>query len=169
MTEGDEPVRHGAVERHERWIAPFLPGRRAPTATVIATVPLRNPASPWNPLLGNARQTELVYQTSRSFTLATSNVMIAACSTAVLYIGKTRTTLKSYLGERWSTAWNQAGFDNGTLQIPATDTAAVVNIARTLQSYLLANPAQRNSHQWRHGCGDGNPGDDPGCRKGRVE
>ena len=106
---------------------------------------VRYPASPLNSLLGNARQTELVFQTSRSVTLATSNALLATRSTAVLYIEKTRTTLKPYLGERWSTAWNQAGFDKGTLQIPDRNTADVVNLARTLQSYLLANPAQQNA------------------------
>ena len=49
----------------------------------------RESAAPLSSLLGNARQTELVYQTSRSFTLATSNALIAARSTAVLYIEKT--------------------------------------------------------------------------------
>ena len=106
---------------------------------------VRYPASPLNSHLGNARQTELVYQTSRSVTLATSNALIASRSTAVLYIEKTRTTLKPYLGERWSTAWNQAGFDKGTLQVPKWSTASVVNIVRTLQSYLLANPTQQNA------------------------
>ena len=105
---------------------------------------VRYPASPLNSLLGNARQTELVFQTSRSVTLSVSNALIAARSTALLYIEKTRTTLKPYLGERWSTAWNQAGFDQGTLVIPR-NTAGVVNLARTLQSYLLANPAQQNT------------------------
>ena len=105
---------------------------------------VRYPASPLNSLLGNARQTELVFQTSRSVTLAVSNALIASRSTAVLYIEKTRTTLKPYLGERWSTAWNQAGFDRGTLVIPR-NTAEVVNLVRTLQSYLLANPAQQNT------------------------
>ena len=106
---------------------------------------VRYPAAPLNSYLGNARQTELVFQTSRSVTLAVSNALIASRSTAVLYIEKTRTTLKLYLGERWSTAWNQAGFDKGTLQIPKWSTASVVNIVRTLRSYLLANPAQQNS------------------------
>ena len=106
---------------------------------------VRYPAAPLNSYLGNARQTELVFQTSRSVTLAVSNALIASRSTAVLYIEKTRTTLKPYLGERWSTAWNQAGFDKGTLQIPKWSTASVVNIVRTLRSYLLANPAQQNS------------------------
>lgn len=31
------------------------------------------------------------------------------------------------------------------MQIPATNTAAVVNIVRALQSYPLANPAQQNA------------------------
>ena len=106
---------------------------------------IRYPASPLNSHLGNARQTELVFQTSRSLSLAMSNALIASRATAVLYIEKVRTNLKSYLGERWSTAWNQAGFDKGTLQIPATNTAAVVNIVRTLQSYLLAHTAQQNA------------------------
>ena len=106
---------------------------------------VRYPASPLNSHLGNARQTELVFQTSRSVTLAASNALMAARSTAVLYIEKTRTTLKPYLGERWSTAWNQAGFDKGTLQVPKWSTASVVNIVRALQSYLLANPTQQNA------------------------
>ena len=106
---------------------------------------VRFPASPLNLLLGNARQTEMVFQTSRSVTLAVSNASIATRFTAVLYIEKTRTTLKPYLDERWSTAWNQAGFDQGTLQIPGRNTADVVNLVRTLQSYLLANPAQQNT------------------------
>ena len=106
---------------------------------------IRYPASSLNSHLGNARQTELVFQTSRSLSLAMSNALIASRATAVLYIEKVRTNLKSYLGERWSTAWNQAGFDKGTLQIPATNTAAVVNIVRTLQSYLLAHTAQQNA------------------------
>ena len=105
---------------------------------------VRYPASPLNSFLGNARQTELVFQSSRSVTLAVSNALIAARSTALLYIEKARTNLKSYLGERWSTAWNQAGFDQGTLVIPR-NTAEVVNLVRTLQSYLLANPAQQNT------------------------
>ena len=106
---------------------------------------VRFPASPLSSLLGNGRQTELVYQTSRSFTLATSNALIVSRENAVRYIEKTRTTLKPYLGERWSTAWAQAGFPKGTLKIPASNTLAVVQIVRTLQSYLLANPAQQNS------------------------
>jgi len=106
---------------------------------------VRFPASSLNSLLGNARQTELVYQTSRSFTLAVSNALIASRKNAVSYIEKTRTTLKPYLGERWSTAWAQAGFPKSTLRIPASNTLGVVQIVRTLQSYLLANSAQQNT------------------------
>ena len=106
---------------------------------------VRFPASSLNSLLGNARQTELVYQTSRSFTLAVSNALMVSRETAVSYIEKARTTLKPYLGERWSTAWAQAGFPKGTLKIPASNNLGVVQIARTLQSYLLANSAQQNT------------------------
>jgi hypothetical protein len=106
---------------------------------------VRYPVSPLNSLLGNARQMELVYQTSRSFTLAVSNALITSRENAVAYIEKTRTTLKPYLGERWSTAWAQAGFPKGTLKVPASNTLAVVQIVRTLQGYLLANPAQQNT------------------------
>ena len=106
---------------------------------------VRYPAPALNSLLGNARQMELVYQTSRSFTLAVSNALITSRENAVSYIEKTRTTLKPYLGERWSTAWAQAGFPKGTLKIPASNTLAVVQIVRMLQGYLLANPAQQNT------------------------
>ncbi len=98
-----------------------------------------------NSRLGNGRQTELSFQVSRSVTLATSNATIAARSLAVLYLEKVRTVLRTYLGERWSTAWVQAGFKRNSLSIPATDTAEVVNILRTMQTYLTNNPAQQNA------------------------
>lgn len=95
--------------------------------------------------LGNGRQTELAFQTSRSVTLSASNGAVAARSLAVVYIEKARTNLKSYLGDRWSSAWLQAGFKNNSLVIPATNTAEVLNIVRALQTYLTSNPTHANA------------------------
>jgi hypothetical protein len=103
------------------------------------------PASPLNSHLGNARQTELVYQTSRSVTLAVSNALITARSTAVIYLEKARASLKPFLGERWTTAWAQTGFTNNSLQLPRTNTSDVLALVRAMQSYLTANAAQQNT------------------------
>ena len=103
------------------------------------------PASPLNSALGNARQTELVYQTSRSVTLAVSNALIAGRSTAVLYLEKARASLKPFLGERWTTAWAQTGFTRNTLQVPRTNTSDVLALVRAMQSYLTANGAQQHA------------------------
>lgn len=106
---------------------------------------VRYPASPLNSHLGNARQTELVFQTSRSVTLAASNALIAARSTAVLYLEKARASLKPFLGERWTTAWAQTGFTSNSLQLPRTNTSDVLALVRAMQSYLTANAAQQNA------------------------
>ena len=103
------------------------------------------PASPLSSALGNARQMELVYQTSRSVTLSVSNSLIAARSTAVLYLEKARASLKPFLGERWTTAWAQTGFTNNSLQLPRTNTSDVLALVRAMQSYLTANAAQQNA------------------------
>ena len=102
-------------------------------------------SSPLLSQLGNARQTELVFQTSRSVTLSTSNAMQAARATAVLFLEKARSNLRTYLGERWSTAWTQTGFINGTLRIPATNTAEVASLLRGLQAFFAANPTRQNA------------------------
>ena len=103
------------------------------------------PASAINSALNNARQTELEFQISRSVTLAASNSLQAARATAVLFVEKTRTNLKTYLGERWSTAWAQAGFPNRTLRVPKSSTAGVLSLARALQNYLASNAGQQNA------------------------
>jgi hypothetical protein len=95
--------------------------------------------------LGNARQTELAFQTARSLTLSMSNNLLSARSTAVFYIEKARTNLRTYLGEKWSTRWAQAGFTNRTLRIPESNTAGILNILRALQAYFTANPTQQNA------------------------
>jgi hypothetical protein len=106
---------------------------------------VRYPAPELLSHLGNSRQTELEFQVARSVTLEASNQSFAARSLAVLFIEKARTVLKPYLGERWSTAWNQAGFTRNSLQIPDTNTAAVVDIVRTLQVYFTAHPTHQNA------------------------
>lgn len=95
--------------------------------------------------LGNGRQTELNFQISRSVTLSASNNATAARSLAVVYVEKARTNLKNYLGERWSPAWIQAGFKTNSLVIPATNTAEVLHIVRSLQTYLTNNPTHANA------------------------
>ena len=50
--------------------------------------PLRYGADPLNSNLGNARQTELVYQASRSLTLEVANAVQTARATAALYLEK---------------------------------------------------------------------------------
>ena len=122
----------------QKWAAGI--GKHAATLQLV-----RYPSSNLLSHLGNARQTELGFQTSRSLTLSVSNGLLASRAAAALFIEKARTNLKPYLGERWSTAWNQAGFTNGTLKVPATNTAEVVNMVRTLQSYFLATPSQQNA------------------------
>ena len=102
-------------------------------------------SSPLLSLLGNARQLELGFQTSRSATLAASNAMLTDRATAVLFIEKTRSYLRTFLGERWSTAWTQTGFTNRTLRIPASNTAGVLNLLRGLQAYFTANAAQQST------------------------
>ena len=102
-------------------------------------------SAPLLSLLGNARQLELGFQTSRSVTLAASNAMMTSRATSVLYIEKARSYLRTFLGEDWSTAWTQAGFTNHSLQIPKTNTAGVLAIVRGLQSYFTANAAQQNT------------------------
>ncbi len=102
-------------------------------------------SAPLLSLLGNARQLELAFQTSRSATLAASNVMLTARAAAVLYIVNARTNLRLYLGERWSTAWTQTGFTNSTLQIPRTNTAEVLTLLRGLQGYFTANPTKQGT------------------------
>ena len=94
--------------------------------------------------LGNAQQTELSFQASRSATLAASNSVLTARDAATLYVGRARTNLKTYLGERWSTAWTQAGFVNNTLVIP-TSTAGVLALTRALQAYFTSNPSHQNA------------------------
>ena len=102
-------------------------------------------SAPLLSLLGNARQLELGFQTSRSVTLASSNALMSSRATSVLYIEKTRSYLRTFLGERWSTAWAQTGFTKQSLQIPRTNTADVLAIVRGLQSYLTANAAQQST------------------------
>jgi len=94
--------------------------------------------------LGNARQTELAFQTARSVTLEASNVVLTSRATAILYIEKARGFLKPHLGERWSTRWTQTGFINNSLVIPK-NTPKVVNLLRTLQTYLTNHPTQQNA------------------------
>ena len=105
----------------------------------------RYPAGQLNSNLGNARQTELVYQTSRSVTLSVSNALLVARETAVLYIEKTRTTLKQYLGERWSTAWNQAGFTKHSLQVPKGNSADIKQMLNAIQKYFMDHPTHQNA------------------------
>ena len=106
---------------------------------------VRYPNDPLNSLLGNAQQMELVFQISRSVTLEASNSLQAARSTAALYIEKCRPTLKQYLGERWSTRWNQAGFTKNSLQVPKKNTADIKQILTALQKYFLDHPTHQNA------------------------
>ena len=46
--------------------------------------------------LGNGRQTELSFQASRSSTLAASNNVKTARESALAYVGKAKTNLKTY-------------------------------------------------------------------------
>ena len=93
--------------------------------------------------LGNGRQTELSFQASRSSTLAASNNVKTARESALAYVGKAKTNLKTYLGERWSTAWAQAGFANNSIRIP-TSTAGVLAVARALQTYFTNHGSHQN-------------------------
>lgn len=96
-----------------------------------------------NSALGNARQGELSFQTARSGTLAASNHLLEVRGTALLYAEKARTNLRTFLGERWSTAWAQAGFTNRTLRLPR-NTPEALNLLRTLQTYFTAHPTHQN-------------------------
>ncbi len=94
--------------------------------------------------LGNGQQMELSFQASRSGTLAASNNVKTARESALTYLGKAKTNLKTYLGERWSMAWAQAGFANNTLRTP-TSTAGVLALAGALQTYFTNNAAHQNA------------------------
>ena len=108
--------------------------------------PLRYGAAPLNSNLGNARQTELVYQASRSLTLEVSNAVQTARSTAALYLEKCRANLRPLLGERWSLqAWNATGFTKGNLQVPKTNTDEVKEMLIAMQKYLQDHPAHQNA------------------------
>ena len=106
---------------------------------------VRYPDGSLNSLLGNAQQTELVFQISRSVTLEASNSLQAARSTAALYIEKCRPTLKQYLGERWSTGWNQAGFTKNSLQVPKRNTADIKQLLTALQKYFMDHTTHQNA------------------------
>ena len=106
---------------------------------------VRYPDGSLNSLLGNAQQMELVYQISRSVTLEASNSLQAARSTVALYIEKCRPTLKQYLGERWSTAWNQAGFTKNTLQVPKKNAADLKQMLAAIQKYFVDHPTHQNA------------------------
>ena len=94
--------------------------------------------------LGSAQQTELTFQATRSVTLAASNAMLTARAGALLYVEQARTVLRTYLGERWSTTWTQAGFINHSLRLP-TNTAGVLGLLRALQAYFTSHAAQQNT------------------------
>ena len=89
---------------------------------------------------------ELVFQASRSVTLEVSNTHQAVRATAVLYLEKCRSNLRTYLGDRWSLqAWNQTGFTKGNLKVPKTDTDAVKEMLHAMQKYLQDHPAHQNA------------------------
>jgi len=116
------------------------------TKNAVALTPLRYPADPLNSHLGNARQTELVYQASRSLTLEVANVVQTSRATAALYLEKCRANLRPILGERWSLqAWNATGFTKGSLQVPKTNTDEVKEMLIVMQKYLLDHPAYQNA------------------------
>ncbi len=106
---------------------------------------IRYPNDPLNSLLGNAQQTELVFQICRSVTLEASNGLKSARATAVAYLEKCRPTLKQYLGERWSTAWNQAGFTKNSLQVPKGNSADIKQMLNAIQKYFLDHPTHQNA------------------------
>ena len=106
---------------------------------------IRYPNDPLNSLLGNAQQTELVFQISRSVTLEASNGLKSARATAVAYIEKCRPTLKQYLGERWSTAWNQAGFTKHSLQVPKGNSADIKQMLNAIQKYFQDHSTHQNA------------------------
>jgi hypothetical protein len=106
---------------------------------------IRYPNDPLNSLLGNAQQTELVYQICRSVTLEASNGLKTTRATAVAFIEKCRPTLKQYLGERWTTAWNQAGFTNNSLQVPRKNAADIKQLLNALQKYFQDHPTHQNA------------------------
>ena len=125
----------------EKWSAGLT--KIAPS---LAPLLLHYPADPLNSHLGNARQMELVYQASRSVTLEVSNSLQTARSTAVLYLKKCRSNLRTYLGDRWSLqAWNQTGFTKGNLRVPQTDSDAVKEMLHAMQKYLLEHAEHQNA------------------------
>ena len=106
---------------------------------------IRYPDDSLNSMLGNARQTELDFQISRSVTLEASNGLKSARGTAVLYLEKCRPTLKQYLGERWSTTWNQTGFTKNSLQVPKQNSADIKQMLIAMQKYFQDHPAHQNA------------------------
>ena len=81
--------------------------------------------------------------------IATARITATKAQTAAdkdgkQFIVKTRDVLKPFLGTSWSQAWEQAGFQNGSLAVPPAIPTRM-ELLKRLQIHLTDNPTQENA------------------------
>jgi hypothetical protein len=79
------------------------------------------------------------YQTAKSAKVEITAAQEQAKEKVVTFLTLARDVLKPVLGSRYSEAWNQVGFVNPTLMIPATF-AKLYALLQSVGLYLKANP-----------------------------
>ena len=90
--------------------------------------------------LDAARTANNQYQTAKGAKVAATGIQNSADADAVAFISAARDVLKPRLGLHWSAAWNQAGFINGSLEVPGT-LAQRMELVKSLELYFTGHAA----------------------------
>ena len=92
------------------------------------------------PILATFADQDNAFNAGRSTRQAASDLFQSNAATLTAWLGVVRTVLAGQFGQRWNTAWAQAGFINNTTQIP-TKTEDRIALAGRVIAFFTANPS----------------------------